>query len=327
MTLALISFVGVTLLEMLLWLPSAWRWRKNLARLMGLGVTVTSALVIGRFPNLLAALIVTLSAYRVINLIRIADGQTQADYLFHVARKTSLWLIGLQALLGVFAGLHALYNIGALPYLYLLGFTQLGIAIILLSSTRRHLRTTKPPVITEAYADRDLPTLTVAIPARNETEELQRCLESLVASTYPKLEILVLDDCSQERRTPEIIRNFAQNGVTFISGSVPPDAWVAKNHAYQQLVDKASGELLLFCGVDTRFEPDSLRVLVETLLEKKKTMLCVMPENIVPTSVQALLVQPSRYAWELTPPRRWLQRPPVLSTCWLITASALHGAG
>jgi hypothetical protein len=71
-----------------------------------------------------------------------------------------------------------------------------------------------------------------------------------------------------------------------------------------------------------------LRQLVETLLVKHKSMISLLPINQLPgRGLRQLLVQPSRYAWELALPRRLLNRPPVLSTCWLITADALHAAG
>jgi glycosyltransferase involved in cell wall biosynthesis len=174
-----------------------------------------------------------------------------------------------------------------------------------------------------------LPTLSVAIPARNETNDLEACLHSLISSNYPKLEILVLDDCSQNKRTPEIIRDFAQSGVRFVAGQAPPPNWLAKNYAYARLADEANGDFLLFCGVDTRFQPDTLRAMVEALLQKNKTMVSFVPRNHAPPrfSVESLLVQPARYSWELSPPRRLRQRPPVLSTCWLIKSSELQASG
>ena len=43
-----------------------------------------------------------------------------------------------------------------------------------------------------------LPLLSVLIPARNEEKRIGPCLESLLASDYPHLEILVLDDHSSD---------------------------------------------------------------------------------------------------------------------------------
>jgi glycosyltransferase involved in cell wall biosynthesis len=269
------------------------------------------------------------NAYRSINLLRVAHGQTKADYLARVARNTSLWLISLQAVILGLSFLKEHYHIHIPHGWELVAVIQLVAALLLYLSTSRNLRKNRPPVVTSHYSDKDLPSLTVAIPARNETRELEECLRLLTASNYPKLEILVLDDCSQNRRTPEIIKQFAHDGVRFIAGDVPPDNWLAKNFAYEQLAKQANGELLLFCGIDAQFQPNSLRVLVELMLEKKKSMVSIVPDNTAPSlsNFEAHMVQPSRYAWELVLPRRLLNRPPVLSTCWLISAAALHKAG
>ena len=68
---------------------------------------------------------------------------------------------------------------------------------------------------------KNLPTISVLVPARNETNDLLRCLDSIARSDYPKMEVIVLDDCSTELKTPQIIRDFAQQGMKFIAGSEP----------------------------------------------------------------------------------------------------------
>lgn len=206
---------------------------------------------------------------------------------------------------------------------------QLILAALLLTTTVRHALSMRPGKISQWLGDTELPTLTVAIPARNETDDLQTLLDSLVASTYPKLEILVLDDCSTLKRTPEIIRSFAHEGVRFLQGEPPKDGWLAKNQAYQQLLEAANGELVLFCGADVQFEPQTLKNLVMMMLEKKKSMMSVMPRNILPRFLQldASLIQPMRYAWEVALPRKLFNRPPVLSTCWIARRDILLASG
>lgn len=144
-------------------------------------------------------------------------------------------------------------------------------------------------------------------------------------SNCPKLEVLVLDDCSQDR-TSEIIKDFAQDGVRFLQGRVPPDRWLAKNYAYHQLSQAASGEFILFCGVDVRLGPDAIRSLVTTLLNKKRLMMSIMPLR-VGGSIRTAVIQPMRYWWELALPRRLFNRPPVLSSCWLIQRRTLKKLG
>jgi glycosyltransferase involved in cell wall biosynthesis len=328
MTLALSIFGIVAIAELLLWVPLVWRYRSVYASLVGCAVVAVSGSLIVADFTIVSGTLVFIAIYRLINLARIVHGRTHASHLYYASRRTGLCLFAAQAVVVALAVINDSYLHASFGWLYVLAGLQIATAAILLASTIRHIKTTTPPVLA-SIADRDLPSLTVAIPARNETELMEACLATLTMSNYPKLEILVLDDCSQERRTPEIIRKFAQDGVRFIGGEVPPDSWLAKNFAYKQLADAANGELLLFCGVDVRFEPDTLRALVEAKLAKKKTMLSVIPKNQLPPTldIESLMVQPGRYAWELALPRRLFNRPPILSTCWLIERSALKAAG
>jgi glycosyltransferase involved in cell wall biosynthesis len=204
---------------------------------------------------------------------------------------------------------------------------QLGVAAASLLFMLRTIKRTSWPAAQKHYSDAQLPTISVAIPARNETDDLQECLTSLIACDYPKLEILVLDDCSQTKRTPEIIRGFAHAGVRFIKGEEPDETWLAKNQAYDHLEREANGEYILFCGVDVRFAPDSLRKLAGLMLSRKKLMVSILPKRSPETYGTTSLIQAMRYWWELVPPRRLFNRPPVLSTCWIIKRSALKNAG
>jgi chlorobactene glucosyltransferase len=329
MMLALTLFAVVTLLEGFVWLKRFWPARRALSIVTVLGLTVVNCLLLASHWHFWVLLITFASLYRIISLLRIVQNRTDAVYLRAVGSRSYLVLVLFQVVMLLLALGNYIAQLPTWAWLYAAAVPQFSLAVVILLSTNRNLRTTKPEPVSAAIADRDFPTLTVGIPARNETEDLESCVQSLIASDYPKLEIIVLDDCSQNKRTPEIMRQFAQDGVRFIAGKVPPEEWLAKNYAYYQLSKEANGELLLFCGVDTRFEASSLRLMVELLRERKKSMLSVIPANKLPAhwSLVSLMVQPGRYAWELFLPRRWLNRPPVLSTCWLIASKTLKEAG
>lgn len=329
MTVMLICLYVLSFLELLAWTGPLWRWRRISACALIVSLSIVSGLLFGGHFDLWAGIVTIFSAYRVVNLLRILENRLQPQYMHRVVRRTSWWLIGSQLIAIAIFGLIQQSSLTTLALWYVAAGGQLLGAVVLFASTWRHLGTTRPDRILKRRPDQKLPTLSVLIPARNETDDLQRCLESLVTSNYPKLEIIVLDDCSQNKRTPGIIRDFAQSGVRFIAGEVPPKQWLAKNYAYHRLSTEANGELLLFCGVDTRFEPDSLRSMVELMLNKHKTVMSFIPRNTAPAamSLESMMVQPARYAWELSPPRRLFHRPPVLSTCWLASAKTLRSAG
>lgn len=265
--------------------------------------------------------------YRQVNLLRAIAWRLQVDRLRTGLLRALGWLFVLQVVLAAAGGLVYWHHLGY-PTLAVVASVQLLVALGLLRTTLQTWQHTEPTRKTvPALTDKELPSLSVLIPARNETDSLEACLQSLIASDYPKLEIIALDDCSSDRRTPDIIRQFAHDGVRFIEGKEPDEHWLAKTYAYQRLSEAASGELLLFCGVDVVFEPQTVRRLVELLIAEKREMLSVLPQRLPEEKRRFSLLQPMRYYWEVCFPRRLFKRPPVLSTCWLIRTDALKEYG
>lgn len=276
-------------------------------------------------PGVLTGIIWFISLYRMINAARNLHGTMNSRRLFLVSRRTSLYLIGYLLAAVLVWALDRELNISTTRWLYTLSASALLIVTILNLAVNRNLRKTSIRPSDKYRPVDELPTVSVCVPARNETADLPGLLESILASNYPKLEVLVLDDCSHDQ-TSEIIRGFAQDGVRFFKGEPPKKGWLAKNQAYQTLAENANGDLLLFCGVDIRFSKQAIWSMVDILESRKKSMLAMLPKNEQITE-SAGLVQPMRYWWELALPRRLFNRPPVLSSCWLIDRKSLRSLG
>lgn len=329
MTLALGAFVVVSLAELLMFVPALWRIRRYFAALLTALMSIVIGMLVAAHLSGWSLIIGLAGLYRIFNFIRIVEDRLQEVRLKQSALKTSLWLMMFQIVM--FAGwwLTSNFQPSAHAWWLLAAFVNLVIAFLLAATTLRRLGrlTVKSP--DKHYTDHELPSITVCVPARNETDSLDACLRSLIASDYPKLEILVIDDCSQDK-TSQIIRGFAHDGVRFVKGTITPSGWLSKNWAYEQLFKEANGELLVFAGVDVRFDAGSLRALVSTMMERKKHMMCIVPRNIVPNRLAhpPILLQPFRYAWEICLPRRLFRRPPALSSCWIIERDFLkkHGS-
>lgn len=297
------------------------RRRKSIALPLAITAFGTSAFAI-EYWNVWSALLVAVAVFRVINMLRVAENRMHEVYLKRAAKRSAL-VLGLSQLAIVAIANSFVYEFtSALPALVAL---QVFVATIVFMVTIQNIGRSKHWPTLKNFTDKELPTVTVAIPARNETAALEDCLRSIIDNNYPKFEVLVLDDCSYDR-TPEIIKKFAQDGVRFIKGSEPDERWLAKNKAYDRLAEEASGEVLLFCGVDVRFGPETIRALVTTMLTRKKVMLSVMPRRLT-SDFLATFIQPMRYWWEIAVPRRYLNRPSVLSTCWLIKRDTLKKLG
>jgi len=169
-----------------------------------------------------------------------------------------------------------------------------------------------------------LPTVTVAIPARNETMALTACLEAALQSDYQKLEVLVLDDCSYDN-TSALIRSYAHLGVRFVKGEAPSVGWLGKSNAYSQLAKEASGDVILFMGVDSLLAPDSISRLVTYMEAHKLDMVSVLPKLDAGLGAASLL-QDLRYVWQIILPLQ-RHRVPVSSEAWAIRRHELQALG
>jgi len=120
--------------------------------------------------------------------------------------------------------------------------------------------------------------VSVIVPARNEEACLGACLESLVAQTGVKFEIIVVDDGSTDR-TREIAKSFA--GVRVVEPAPLPLGWIGKNNALVAGAKAARGEWLLFTDADTVHRGGSLARSVEEARRQKAALLSYSPEQEV----------------------------------------------
>lgn len=105
------------------------------------------------------------------------------------------------------------------------------------------------------------PSVTVVVPARNESVSIEHCLTSLMAQDYPDLRICAVDDRSTDG-TGAIMDQVAaiSNGkLNVLHITELPTGWLGKTHAMWRGADYASSEWILFTDGDVIFRPDALR--------------------------------------------------------------------
>ena len=169
----------------------------------------------------------------------------------------------------------------------------------------------------------DTPSVSLCIPARNETHALADCLSSAISNDYPKLEIIVLDDCSQDE-TSQIIRSFAHDGVRFVKGEVPSEGWLGKNNAYQTLQQQAKGDYLVFMSVDTSVDIGSISKLVAYMQLQKLSMVSVLPRRFDSLN-NSVIFAPLRYFWQVVTPLKF--NTPLATSLWAIRSDSLGELG
>ena len=315
---------GTFLLEGLLYLISPlWKIRRIIAVFSCIYMIGTSYWLGLNGGMLIAVPMGILLIFRIGNMLRIIIGRMHQQYLRKATKRTTLGLLIIHSVLMWFLVIPITSSQRMSSEILI--YSQLLFAFLVFVITVKNLAKIRALMPKSYLSDQELPTVTVAIPARNETDDLEECLRTVIANDYPKLEIIVLDDCSVGK-TADIIRSFAQNGVRFISGQEPMTRWLAKNQAYEKLYQEASGDLIMFCGVDIRLGSQTIRNLVNLMLYRDKSMISVLPTRTRSSSMSAF-IQPMRYWWELALPRRLFNRPAVLSSCWIIAKNELDKLG
>ena len=98
----------------------------------------------------------------------------------------------------------------------------------------------------------DPPLVSVIIPARNEARNIERCVRSVLATTYPNVEVIVVDDQSTDG-TGQIAAGL---GATVIQTPPLPGDWFGKQWACWTGKARARGEILCFTDADTEHAPD-----------------------------------------------------------------------
>lgn len=135
------------------------------------------------------------------------------------------------------------------------------------------------------------PLLSILIPARDEEQRIAPCLDSISESEYPSLEILVLDDHSQDG-TAKLIERHARGDsrIRMLRGQDLPEGWTGKAWACHQLALAARGELLLFLDADTRLTPQTLPRAVGVALEHQPDLLSLWPQQETKTWSEMLVI-------------------------------------
>ncbi len=107
------------------------------------------------------------------------------------------------------------------------------------------------------------PSVAVIVPAYNESVGIERAVRSLAASDYPNFEIVVVDDGSKDD-TAEIVAGLDVPGVRLIRQDNG-----GKASALTTGIANSTADVLVMVDGDTLFEADTIRLLVEPLIDPR----------------------------------------------------------
>ncbi|MDT7538065.1 MAG: hypothetical protein QOI82_1650 [Actinomycetota bacterium] len=131
--------------------------------------------------------------------------------------------------------------------------------LLVMLVARRHVRLSTARLAGEEF----LPEVSVLVPAYNEAVGIEQSVRSLIASHYPQLEVLVIDDGSTDG-TADLVEAMGLPNVRVIR-----QVNGGKAAALRTGTREASHDVLVMLDGDTVFEPDTIRKLVQPLRDPR----------------------------------------------------------
>lgn len=136
-----------------------------------------------------------------------------------------------------------------------------------------------------------LSAVSILIPARNEERCIAAAVEAARASRGVELEVVVLDDHSEDD-TAAVVRRLAKCDprVRLVDGPALPAGWCGKQHACHRLAAEARYPLLLFVDADVRLTGDGLARMVAFLEASQADLVSGIPRQETGSFLEKLVI-------------------------------------
>lgn len=115
----------------------------------------------------------------------------------------------------------------------------------------------------EVLGAAEWPSVAVIVPAKDEAGAICESLRKTLASDYPNLQVVAVDDRSTDA-TGELMESVARSDEAFgrlrvLHVRELPDGWLGKPHAMSVAADASDTDWLLFTDADVMFARDAIR--------------------------------------------------------------------
>ncbi len=138
--------------------------------------------------------------------------------------------------------------------------------------------------------------ISIICPARNEARHISEFVRAALSTTYPRCELIVVDDHSTDG-TGELARAAGAGDERFQVIDPPPlpTGWFGKQWACHVGAKHAHGDVLLFTDADTRHAPDLLLRGINAMRRRQSDLLSVLGRQDL-VSFWERVVQPTMFA-------------------------------
>ena len=180
----------------------------------------------------------------------------------------------------------------------------------------RHGADTAPEASVLDRRERVWPSVSVIVAGRNEAASIEACIESLLDQNYPGLEIIIVDDHSEDA-TYEIARRHARRGSIRVIRNREISGRTGRPTASNLGLRMATGEFIVSLDADTTFDLGLIEALIEPFDDPR---IGVVAGNVLARNRETNLLtrlQTIEYATSIDLHKRWTK----------MTGSTLQASG
>ena len=109
------------------------------------------------------------------------------------------------------------------------------------------------------YKTINMPLVTIVIPVYNAEKYVNRCIDSVINQTYAQLDIIIIDDGSNDK-TGLLLDKYTEidSRITIIHKKINEGVSAARNTG----INIAKGQLISFCDCDDYYDLDRIEKMV-----------------------------------------------------------------
>jgi glycosyltransferase involved in cell wall biosynthesis len=140
------------------------------------------------------------------------------------------------------------------------------------------------------------PSLTVVIPARNESAHIAACLQSLLNQQHPNLHLIAVNDRSTDSTGAimDVLATDHPDKLTVLHITELPTGWLGKTHAMafaaRHAISLHSPDYLLFTDADILFRPDALALALAYTVATEADHFVLLPTALVRSAGEGMVL-------------------------------------
>lgn len=173
--------------------------------------------------------------------------------------------------------------VGIGTVILLLGLTKLVYVPLALYFSSRSIRRARNSYPT--YLDQS-PTVSIIVPGYNEEAVIENCVRSILATQYPHVEVILVDDGSSDA-TPRLMTELADSDPR-VRAILQPNA--GKGAALNHGTRESSGDVLIYVDADGIFGPDTIEQMLRGFNSPKVGAVCGDDRPVNLNTVQTRLL-------------------------------------